>query len=423
MEARASREQAAAGNGRALDWLNFLLADVQGGFGPFLAIYLMSSQHWKPGPIGIVLTIAGAATVAAQVPAGALVDAARFKRTLIALAAGIVAAAAITMALAPQFWTVAISQAASGAADAVFPLAVTAISLGIAGREAFPGRNGRNQAWNHAGNVVTAIVSGAAGSLASPVAVLWIIAALAAASAAAAFRIASRDIDHDLARGDNEGAAKAPGGLKYVLGNRKLLLFTASITLFHFANAAMLPLAGERLSQGHPQSSMLFMSACIIIAQAVMVPMAILVGRRADAWGRKPLFLLGFAVLPVRGLLFGVANDPYFILAIQMLDGVGAGIFGALFSIVVADFTKGSGHFNLAQGVSSASWGLGAAFSNGAAGLIVDSLGFRTAFLFLAACAGAAFAVYWFLVPESHGFQREEEEGGRPGLAKAGGQP
>ena len=374
MNAGANTQNAAAENQGALDWLNFFLADVQGGLGPFLAIYLMSSQHWKPGSIGIVLTIAGAATVATQVPAGALVDAARFKRTLIALAAGIVAAAAIAMALDAQFWTVAISQAASGAADAVFPLAVTAISLGIVGREAFPRRNGRNQAWNHTGNVVTAIVSGAAGSLASPVAVLWIIAALAAASAAAAFRIAGRDIDHDLARGDRQGAAKVPGGLKYVLGNRKLLLFTASITLFHFANAAMLPLAGERLSEGHPQSSTFFMSACIIIAQAVMVPMAILVGNRADAWGRKPLFLLGFAVLPVRGLLFGVANDPYFILAIQMLDGVGAGIFGALFSIVVADFTGGSGHFNLAQGVSSASWGLGAAFSNGAAGLIVDFL-------------------------------------------------
>jgi MFS family permease len=170
----------------------------------------------------------------------------------------------------------------------------------------------------------------------------------------------------------------------------------------------MLPLAGEKLSQGHPHFSTLVMSACIIAAQAVMVPMAILVGHRADAWGCKPLFLAGFAVLPLRGLLFALTDDPYAILAIQLLDGVGAGIFGALFAIVVADFTRGSGHFNLAQGASAASWGLGAALSNGTAGLIVDSLGFSAAFLFLAACAGAALALYWFLVPESRGFHERD---------------
>lgn len=399
-------------NRRALDWLNFFLADVQGGLGPFLAIYLMSSNGWSAGLIGIVLTIGGIATVAAQAPAGGLVDAVLWKRTLIAAGAGIVAAAAIAMARYAHFWAVAFSQAMSGVADAVFPLSVAAISLGIVGRKAFTSRNGRNQAWNHAGNVVTAIASGVAGYLIAPVAVLWIIATLCAASVAAVYCIDARAIDHDAARGDKHGAAEAPpGGMKYILGNKQLLRFTAAITLFHFANAAMLPLAGEKLSQGHPQLSTLFMSACIIVAQAVMAPMAILVGRRADSWGRKPIFLAGFAALPIRGLLFSVANDPYSILAIQVLDGVGAGIFGALFAVVVADFTRGSGHFNLAQGASSASWGLGAALSNGAAGLIVDSLGFSAAFLVLAAFSGAAVAVYWFLVPESRDFPAEGESG------------
>jgi len=110
--------------------------------------------------------------------------------------------------------------------------------------------------------------------------------------------------------------------------------------------------------------------------------MAILVGRKADHWGRKPLFLAGFAVLPLRGLLFAISDNPYAIIAVQVLDGVGAGIFGALFYIVVSDLTLGTGRFNLAQGASAASWGLGAALSNGVAGLIVNAFGFPAAFFF-----------------------------------------
>ncbi len=150
------------------------------------------------------------------------------------------------------------------------------------------------------------------------------------------------------------------------------------------------------------------MASCVVTAQLVMVPMAILVGRKADAWGRKPLFLAGFAVLPIRGLLFALANDPYAIVAIQILDGVGAGIFGALFYIVVSDFTRGTGRFNLAQGASAASWGLGAALSNGVAGMIVNGFGFSAAFFFLAACALGALAIFFWGVPESRDYRPAE---------------
>ncbi len=408
----ATRECAARDNRAPLDWLNFFLADVKDGIGPFLAIFLMSSEHWDAGSIGIVLTIAGIATVIARGPAGALVDFVTWKRTLIVAGAVAVTAASIAMALDPEFWPVAVAQGVNGVADAVFPVAISAISLGIVGRKDFARRIGRNEAWNHAGNAVTAIAAGVAGYLIAPSAVLWIVAGLAAASVFAVSRIEPRAIDHDAARGEEEGGAATPQALKLLFENKALLWFTASITLFHFANAAMLPLAGEKLSQGHPQASPLFMASCIIVAQLVMTPMAILVGHKADAWGRKPIFLASFAVLPIRGLLFSLANDPYAIIAIQVLDGVGAGIFGALFYIVVADFTRGTGRYNLAQGASAASWGLGAALSNGVAGMIVTSSGFTAAFAFLAACALAALAIFWFAVPELRDY--------RPGQAKAG---
>lgn len=391
-------------NRAPLDWLNFFLADVKDGLGPFLAIFLMSSQHWDAGRIGLVLTIAGITTVAARAPGGALVDAVRCKRTLIVVGSVAVAASAAAMALAPRFWTVAPAQVVVGVADAIFPSAVAAISLGLIGRRLFTRRIGRNEAFNHAGNAAIAILSGLAGSFVAPSAVLWLVAALALGSIAATWAIDAGKIDHDLARGADEagGSAQKPSALKVIFECRPLLLFTAAITAFHFANAAMLPLLGEKLAQGHQQTSSLFMASCIITAQMVMVPMAVLVGRRADRWGRKPLFLVGFAALPIRGVLYTLTQDPYVLVSIQILDGVGAGIFGALFFIVVADLTEGTGRYNFAQGASSACWGLGAALSNGVAGYVVNSFGYTIAFLFLAGCALAALLLFWLGVPETY---------------------
>jgi|SRR5271165_2486443 len=384
-----------------LDWLNFFLADVQAGVGPFLAIYLLSSQHWDAGKIGVVMMIAGIATVAARAPFGALIDWTRWKRALIVIAAVAVALGAVAMSLFPNFSLVAAAQTVIGSADAVFPAAVGAISLGIVGPGLFTRRVGRNEAFNHAGNAFTAIAAGLAGWLVAPRAVLWLVSALAAASILAVLAINSSSIDHDLARGSDRERDGQPSGLRVILECKPLLIFTASITLFHFANAAMLPLLGEKLAQSNRGAETLFMAACIITAQLVMAPMAILVGHKADDWGRKPIFLAGFAVLPIRGVLYTLTQNPYALVAIQVLDGIGAGIFGALFFIVIADLAKGTGRYNLAQGAASAAWGLGAALSNSVAGYIVDVAGYSAAFLFLAGCAFAAFLLLWAAMPET----------------------
>jgi MFS family permease len=213
--------------------------------------------------------------------------------------------------------------------------------------------------------------------------------------------IKSRWIDHDLARGSDKDRDRQPSGLRVIFECKPLLIFTASITLFHFANAAMLPLLGEKLAQSNKGVETLFMAACIITAQIVMVPMAILVGHKADSWGRKPIFLAGFAVLPIRGVLYTLTQNPYALVSIQVLDGIAAGIFGALFFIVIADLTRGTGRYNLAQGAASASWGLGAALSNSIAGFIVDRAGFSAAFLSLAGCAFAALLLLWIAMPET----------------------
>jgi MFS family permease len=387
-----------------LDWLNFLLADVQGGLGPFLAIYLTASRHWAPGAAGLMLTIAGLATVAASPALGGLVDRVRWKRAIVVAGAVAVALAAMTEAILPRPWPVGVAQLGSGIADAAFPPAIAALSLGLVGRAAYTARVGRNQAYNHAGNVATAALSGIAGWLIAPVAVLWAVTLFSAASIAAVLLIEPGAIDHEVARGADDGRREdgSVSSLRALFCSRPLLLFTLSITLFHFANAAMLPLAGERLSSGGDGGTgAVWMAACIVLAQLVMIPASLLVGHRADRWGRKLLFLIGFGALPVRGLLFALVGAPGGLLAIQVLDGVGAGIFGALFPIVVADLTRGTGRYNLALGAASACWGLGAALSNGIAGAIVDGLGFSAAFLVLSGFALAALILFALAVPET----------------------
>jgi predicted MFS family arabinose efflux permease len=329
------------------------------------------------------------------------------------VAAVVVAVGVLAMSLFPDFWLIAGAQAAIGSADAIFPAAIGAISLGIVGPGRFTRRVGRNEAFNHAGNAFTAIVAGVAGWLIAPGAVLWLIALLAGASICAALAIDPEAIDHDLARGSDKEHDGQPSGLRVLLECKPLLIFTAAITLFHFANAAMLPLLGEKLAQTNKGSETLFMAACIITAQIVMVPMAILVGRKADNWGRKPIFLASFAVLPIRGVLYTLTQNPYALVSIQILDGIGAGIFGALSFVVIADLTKGTGRYNLAQGAASASWGLGAALSNSVAGYIVEWAGYSAAFLSLGAAALAAFLLLLIAMPET----------GRPAAAAAGMRP
>ena len=171
--------------------------------------------------------------------------------------------------------------------------------------------------------------------------------------------------------------------------------------MFHFANAAMLPLVGQKLALQDKNLGTSLMSACIVAAQIVMVPMAMLVGRKANAWGRKPLFLAGLLILPIRGALYTLSDNPYWLVGVQLLDGVGAGLYGALFPLIVADLMEGTGRFNVAQGAIQTAQGIGASLSTTVAGLVVVAAGYSAAFLTLAAIAGAGLLLFWLAMPET----------------------
>lgn len=391
-------------NNLSLDSLNFFLADVRDGLGPYLAIYLLAVHHWDPASIGLVMTIAGIAALVTQTPAGALVDNTRRKRAIIAIAALLVTGSCLLLPFVTSFSLVALTQALSAVAASIFAPAISAITLGITGPRAFTRRTGRNETFNHAGNACAALLAGVFAYLFGPVAVFYLMAAMAIASVIAVSFVSPKAIDHDVARGLDPGGAghgTQPSGLTVLLKNRPLLLFAICCALFHLANAAMLPLVSQKLAQANLQMATPLTSACIVAAQLVMVPVALLVGAKADVWGRKPLLLAGFMILPLRGVLYILSDDPYWLVAVQLLDGIGAGIFGALFPVVVKDLTLGTGHFNVSLGALSTVFGLGAALSNSLAGFVVQAAGYSAAFLTLAGVAAMALVLLWVAFPET----------------------
>jgi MFS family permease len=386
---------------RGLDWLNFFLADVQTGVGPFLAIYL-AAYAWDEERVGLALTVGGIAGILAQTPAGALVDRVHQKRTLIGAGIGALALGALLIAFVPTFWSVMSAQVLIGGTSSVFGPAICAISLGIVGHHMFDARQGRNQSFNSAGNVIAAVSMGLLGYFVSNRSIFFFVVICTLPTFFALREIRADEIDYERARGAREDAHDGkPVGAAVLLKERPLVIFLICAVMFHFANAAMLPLLGEMLAKGHGRSSMMFMSACVVTTQFVITLIAAWSGRKAGSWGRKPLLLIAFGVLPIRAVLYTLTSNTVALVAIQVLDGVGAGIFGVVSILVIADLTRGSGRFNITLGAIATAVGIGASLSQTIAGAIVHHFSFNAGFLFLAAIAAAAFGILYFFMPET----------------------
>jgi MFS family permease len=387
---------------RALDAVNFFIADVQSGLGPFLGVYLINQHGWNPASIGVILTLGGAIGLFLNAPAGALIDASRHKRALLAGAALLTAVGTFIVTLAPTLAVVTVAQILTGLGGVVVGPVIAAIALGLVGPDRYAAQTGRMTAFNHAGNVIGSAVAGFAGYLVSLRLGFWIASLFGIAVVATTLMIKSRLIDDDTARGlaPQADGANAPSGFRLLLRNRPLLTLAAVVGLWQLANGAMLPIAGQRLALGDAHSGALYQAALIIVAQLVMIPMALLTGR-SERWGRKPLLLIAFAALPIRGLLFAVTASPTLDIAIQALDGVGAGLQGPLFAVMVADLTRGSGRYNVAMGAATMVQGIGGALSPTLAGAVFASSGYAPAMLALTGISVVALAALAFGVPET----------------------
>jgi predicted MFS family arabinose efflux permease len=391
---------------RGLDWFIFFLADVQTGFGPFIAVYL-TTEKWTQAQIGLVLSIGGVVGLIGQMPGGAIVDAARSERLVAGLAIVAIGCSALGYAAWPIFPVVMTAATLHAAASCVLGPAIAAISLGLVGPLAIGERLGRNARFASLGNGVAAAVMGTCGYLLSSRSVFLVTFILALPTLLALSSIREREIDAARAHGAvprETGSSRDGSRDTSVLGllrRRPLLIFALGILLLQLGNAAMLPLMAGVVTTRSSQWAPVLIAACIIVPQAIVALMSPTVGAKAQVFGRRPLLLIGFAALVVRGLLFATVRDPYLLVAVQVFDGMTAAVFAVMVPLIVADVAFGSGHFNLAQGIVGTATGIGASLSTVLAGTISDRFGSSTAFLALAGIALLGLVTVLLLMPET----------------------
>lgn len=391
----------------ALSAMVFLIADVQGGVGPFLSVYLGSTLKWNSEKIGLALGTLNIITVICQVPSGLLIDNVHYKRLLIALSTCLIAFACWLITLYPTFWLILFAQAGIGIAASIIPPATSAITLGLVGRPFFPKRISINGTFNHAGNVFTAMMTGITAHILGITWILYIVVIFCLASLVPLFFINKKEIDHNIARELPElnslQKGDKPIALLDIITNPPILIFCLAVGLFQCANAAQLPLLGQELARLNPSRASFFMASSIVLAQVVMILVAYSLGFLFEKWGRKPIFQFAFLMLIIRAILYVLTDNPYLLLSIQILDGIAAGIFGVLSIIIIADLAKDSGRFNFTQGIVAVFVGTGAGLSNFLGGFIANRFGIHFGLLVLAAVASVGLLVFTSFMPETKG--------------------
>ncbi|MFA4913952.1 MAG: MFS transporter [Burkholderiaceae bacterium] len=371
--------------------VNFFMADVRDGLGPYLAAFLQT-HSWGTADIGTAMTLGGLVGMLATIPAGALVDATHFKRALMVLASICVAAACLLLLWRTDMAAVVIAQIAMPLAGAVIPPAIAGITLGVVGQRRLDHQLGLNEAANHAGNVFAAAASALGAWLWGIGGVLMAQIAMSMGAIAATLAVPAKSINHQQARGQNDPSQRNDSFMS-LLRKRPLLLFALTMACFHLGNAAMLPMVGLQLgAQG--ASTGLWLSAAIIIAQLTMIPMAILAARVAQRHGYRWVVLVALLVLPVRGVIAAFLPPLWSIIPVQILDGVGAGLLGVATVGVVARIMQGTGHFNAGLAGVLTLQGLGAALSPAVGGYMAEHFGFGAGFLVLGGIALLAIPVF-----------------------------
>ncbi len=381
-------------SGPGLDWLNFFVANVQTGFGPFIAVFL-ASQAWTQGQIGFVLSVGTLTSVAVQLPAGAAVDAAASKRRVASFAVAAIAASAVILAVLPERLPVVLAEMLHGVASCLLTPAIAALTLSVARNrgELFGERLGRNARFASIGSGIAAGLMGGVGYWVSDRSVFFLAAVLVLPSLLALQLVReSPAVPKPLQRHQP---------LRRALLDRRLLTFALCCAGFHLANAAIFPIAAVELTSHVGSRGELVIAACLIGPQLVVAAFSPAVGRTAERWGRRRVLMLGFAAVPLRAALFALVTAPVAIVAVQLLDGVSAAVFGVMLPLVIADITGDSGRFNVSMGGVGIAIGAAAALSTTVAGLLADRFGPVAAFGFLTAAGTLAVAMIWLLLPET----------------------
>jgi MFS family permease len=386
---------------RGLDWLNFFVANVQTGFGPFIAVYL-TEHRWKTAEIGFALTIGTICSLVSQMPAGALVDTLRDKRLAVWFGVASISGTALLYALSPTQLSVYAAEVLHGLASSVISPAIAAVTLALVGRAAFSERVGRNARFASIGGGIAAGVMGAAGSFVSANAVFWLTAALGVPALLALRMIGPGAYGTRIVLvSETESDQPFLAGVKELFLDRRLLTFAVCVVMFFVSNAAMLPLAATQITKRHPELADVLIAVTIVVPQLIVAAMSPWVGRSSDRLGRRPIMILGWIMLPMQGILYAAAPTPYALLVCQMLSGVSAAVFGVTMTLVAADLTHENGRFNLTLGALGVAIAVGASISTTLAGVAADAFGDSAAFLGLALAGAAGTLLLWLAMPET----------------------
>lgn len=385
-----------------LNGLLFCISDIRHGIGPLLSIHLRGGLHWDPALIGSALAAVEFSAFLCQLPAGLLADSTKSKRAFIAFACFLIIAGCLTYLLFSNFTFIMLAQTGMGIAVALITPILNSLTLGLFGKLKFPSRIGKNEVWNHFGNVVTALSAGFAGYMLGSRWIFYILIGFALGSLFFVSLIRAKEINHQVAREMPENMSSiAPMPLARLFKNRAVIAFIGALILYYIANGAQLALVGQVLATQNPPLGALFIALGMLIAETAMIVMAYLMSRIVNRFNRKTFFLAAFLILPIRALLFAVATSPIFILMIQILDGIAAGIMAIIATLIIADLATNTGRFNFLQGLGAMSIALGEALSQILAGNIAKFFGFQMSFLFLASVAMIGIIYFAVLMPET----------------------
>ena len=390
-----------------LNSVNFFLAELVGVILPFLSDYL-KQKGWDYDTIGMALAVGGLGTFLMQIPAGIISDRIECRRRLLG-------GSSLILGLCYAFLPLAAGSVVgvttllfiSSAANAFFVPLLAALALALVGHKAFDRAMGVNQGWNHAGNIAAALLALLLVHTLGVVSIFYVMALISVFAAASLTLIRQEELNPDLAIEKGQKEAGAPPHhlrdilqqVKTLLSDKVILCLVVSVTLFHLANAPVMPLVALYLKHLGGNDDQI--ALVVLVAQLVMIPVALLAGKFCSSHGRKPVFALAFLVLPLRIFLYSMTTDPHWLLAIQALDGIGAGIYGVVIALICADLTQGKQGFNTLLGILQTALALGAVLGPFAQGMLTQHLGFVITFWSFAAVAALGAVIFLCFVPET----------------------
>lgn len=376
-----------------LNAVNFFLAELAGVVGPFLAVFL-KQEHWNYSQIGIAAAAAGLGTLVAQTPVGYFCDLLKDRKMLLAVTSLLLGGAFAALPLLTSHVTIVIAILfLTGVISAFFVPLLASLALSLVGPGRFASVTGQNQSWNHAGNISAAVLALVIVKFLGVKAIFFVMASVSIFATASLVLIKKDEIHpSEVCTVGDSNRANVWHVLREFLKTPQIRILLFSVMLFHLANAPVLPLVGLYIKQLGGEDAKVAWT--VLIAQAVMVPVALLAGRHCENRGRKFVLGIAFLILPIRILLYTCTTNQTLLLAIQSLDGIGAGIYGVAIALICSDLTHGKGGFNMLMGLAQTALALGGFLGPLTQGFVTERFGFKFTFVLLAIVAALGALIF-----------------------------